>query len=515
MLTSRILTATLSAATILSGLATVQATASEAPPAQNRLTESIPWKDCGEQLQCARIRVPLDWDRPQGRTIGLALIRHLASNPEQRIGSMFINPGGPGQSGVELIKGTGSDLDAWGDGRFDVVSWDPRGTNASTPVRCFRSEASADKFWKGATIPTTKAQSRSFSRKSAALARRCGEVSGWLLPHISTADTARDLDHLRGLVGDNKLTYVGLSYGTMLGQTYANMYPRRVRAMLLDGVVDAVQYSRSAEARAVNTVGGSDAVFDQFLRLCRRAGPQECALAGGERTPSERFDRLLKRVRRSPIPAPDADPPGGLNLGDLLLSQFQPLRTPPDWPANAESLDAALAGNGSALEAGARPFLTPQGWAGATTSTAISCADAPARRALDAWPQVIGRLDRISRMQGRVNGWWLWAPCAAWPVRGQDSYRGPWNASTPNPILLIGTRYDPNTAYQNAVSAEGYLGNAVLLTHNGYGHLSYQDPSICVDRARVDYLVNLTTPGRGAVCQSDQRPFQPSLKPVG
>ncbi|MCU0299163.1 MAG: alpha/beta hydrolase [Candidatus Nanopelagicales bacterium] len=515
MFIRRIPTTALAAAVIVSGLAAVQATASEPPPGQDLLTSSIPWKDCGEQLQCARIRVPLDWDRPQGRTIGLAVIRHLASNPERRIGSMFINPGGPGQSGVELVKGAGSDLDTWGDGRFDVVSWDPRGTNASTPVRCFRSEASEAKFWKGATIPTTKAQSKSFSRKSAALARRCGKISGWLLPHISTADTARDLDHLRALVGDRGLTYVGLSYGTLLGQTYANMYPRRVRAMLLDGVVEAVQYSRSAEARAANSVSGSDAVFNQFLRLCQRAGPQECALAGGKRTPSEKFERLLKRVRNSPIPAPDVDPPGALNLGDLLLSQFQPLRVPAEWPANAASLDAALTGNASTLEAGAQPFLTPQGWAGATTSAAISCADAPARRELDAWPQVIGRLDRISRMQGRVNGWWLWAPCAAWPVRGQDSYRGPWNASTPNPILLIGTRFDPNTAYQNAVSAERYLGNAVLLTHNGYGHISYQDPSACVDRARVDYLVDLKTPRRGAVCQSDLRPFQPSPGPVG
>jgi pimeloyl-ACP methyl ester carboxylesterase len=120
---------------------------------------------------------------------------------------------------------------------------------------------------------------------------------------------------------------------------------------------------------------------------------------------------------------------------------------------------------------------------------------------------VIGRFNRISRMQGRVQGWWLWAPCAAWPVRGQDAYRGTWNASTPNPILLIGTRHDPNTPYRNAVRAQRLLGNAVLLTHNGYGHLSYQDPSACVELARVEYLVNVKTPPNGTVCKPDKRPF--------
>ncbi len=354
------------------------------------------------------------------------------------------------------------------------------------------------RFWKGASIPTTGSASKAFQRKSAALARRCGKVSGWLLPHISTADTARDLDYLRRLVGDRTLTYVGLSYGTYLGQTYANMYPGRVRAMLLDGVVDPVAYSRNAEARAANSVSSTDAVFDKFLELCRRAGPGECALAGHSRTPAQRVQRLFERVRRAP---------GTLTEGDLLLSQFQPLRNPAAWPGNAASLDAALGGDAAALIAEASGYLTPAGWNGATTSAAIQCADAPARKPLRDWPQVIGRLDGISRMQGKVNGWWLWAPCAAWPVRGQDSYRGPWTASTPNPILLIGTRHDPNTAYLNAVRAQRRLGNAVLLTHDGYGHISYQDPSACVDRARTAYLVDLAMPTNGTVCKPDQKPF--------
>ena len=470
----------------------------------------IAWGACdppGEQLECATVRVPLDWDDPDGPMIGLSVIRHLASRPEQRIGSMFVNPGGPGESGVGLIRGDPEGLDAWGDGRFDVVSWDPRGTHASAPVRCFRSDQAEQAFWEGTSIPTTEPASERYRRKTEILARRCGEVSGRLLPHISTADTARDLDHLRSLVGDPELTYVGLSYGTFLGQTYANMFPDRVRAMVLDGIVDAVRYSKGAEARVARNVFASDAVFDEFLSLCEAAGRERCALAGRSRPAVERVGGLFARLRRAPIPAPAASPPGELDYGDLLVSQFAPVRNPALWPQDAEDLDAALGGDGSALEAAARTSLTPAGFSGATTSAAISCADAPAHRGSRAWPRVIRRLNRTSRLQGRVQGWWLWAPCASWPVRGEDSYRGPWSAATSNPILLIGTRHDPSTAYANARRAERRLGNAVLLTHDGYGHISIQDSSDCVEEARVAYLVELIAPPAGTVCEANRKPF--------
>ena len=487
-------------------------------PRANGVGAPIPWGECnppGEDLQCARIRVPLDWDRPNGRTIALAVIRHLASKPEQRIGTLFINPGGPGDTGIGLVSGDPDGVDALGGGRFDVVSWDPRGTNASTRVRCFENRQSEARFWAGVSIPTTNAASMRYRRKSAALARRCGEVSGRLLPHISTADTARDMDHLRELVGEEKLTYVGFSYGTMLGQTYANMFPDRVRAMLIDGVVDPVSYSKSSEAYIAGGVASADVVFDQLLSLCEGAGPERCALAGGRHTAAERFQRLVERLKRAPIPAPGAKPPLSsrekLSYADLLLSQFNPLRGPDLWPQDARDIAAALGGDGSALETEAAGFTTPAGFAGYTTSAAISCADAPARKGSRDWPRVIKRFTRISRLYGPVLGWGLWAPCASWPVRGEDNYRGPWNASTPNPILVIGTTGDPATAYANSVRSAQLLGNAVLLTHEGYGHVSFRNPSACIERAYVDYLTELITPPPGTVCQSDQQPFDPGF----
>jgi pimeloyl-ACP methyl ester carboxylesterase len=484
----------------------------------NAVGAPIAWGACDPPVrgvECAGVRVPLDWDRPRGRTVRLALVRHLASEPSERIGTLFINPGGPGDTGVGLVSGDPEGVDAIGGGRFDVVSWDPRGTHASTRVRCFGSRRREQRFWAGASVPTTRAEARRTVRRAAALARRCGKVGGWLLPHISTADTARDLDHLRQLLGEDKLTYVGLSYGTYLGQTYANMFPDRVRAMLLDGVVDAVRYSKSAEEREALFAGAADEVFGRFLSLCAAAGPERCALAGGERSPAEKWQQLLARVKRGPIPAPGANGTSlarsELSYGDLLLSQFQPLRAPSVWPQNAADLAAALGGDGSALENPASGFTAPEGWGGASTSAAIQCADAPARKGPRAWPRVFKRLKRAGRLQGPLHFAWEWAPCASWPVRAQDNYRGPWNAKTPNPILLINQRYDPNSGYGNAVAAERYLGNAVLLTHQGYGHLFFQNPSECVDKAMADYLTELTTPPKGTVCQSEHQPFDPDL----
>jgi pimeloyl-ACP methyl ester carboxylesterase len=289
-------------------------------------------------------------------------------------------------------------------------------------VQCFRDQRSESRFWAGASIPTTNAASKRFERKIADLARRRGEVSGWLLPHISTADTVRDLDHLRVLMGEERLTYIGLSYGTLIGQTYANMFPERVRAIMLNGLIDATKDTRGAEARSASDASSADPVFAQFLSLCDGAGPERCALAGGRHTATERFRRLVARTKRAPIPAPGVRPPLSspqeLSYGDLLLSQFEPLRAPRRWPANAADLDAALRGDGSALESGASGMTSPAGWAGVTTSAAISCADAPAHRELRAWPSVIKRFERPgdSRAACRAGGGGLPAPpgrCAA------------------------------------------------------------------------------------------------------
>jgi pimeloyl-ACP methyl ester carboxylesterase len=469
----------------------------------------IAWKSCGNQLQCAKVSVPLNWHRPDGTHIQLAVIRRLAPDQKHLIGSMFVNPGGPGESGVDFVRSAGSDLLGWGGGRFNVVSWDPRGTNGSNPVRCFTSQASEDQFWRGVQIPVTPAQSRAYVPKAIELARRCGQVSGQLLDNISTEDNARDLNYLRQLVGDRTLTYVGLSYGAFIGEIYANLFPIQVRAIILNAVVNPIPWANSAEPRTAYQVGSADAVFAQFVKLCQAAGPARCALARhAPQTAAQRVAGLFQRARHAPIPAPHANPPGVLTYSDLLLATFEPLRSPGTWPQYAQEVDAAASGDASALEMAARQMRSPDGLTLATTSAAIQCADGPASEPVSAWPKVMGSITRAGRLWGPFLGWAQWAPCAAnWPGHATERYTGPWNAKTKTPVLLINNIYDPATGYAGAQSTERLLGNATLLTVNSYGH-PVELPSPCTDNWRVRYLVNLVTPPRGTVCGA-QPPFPP------
>jgi pimeloyl-ACP methyl ester carboxylesterase/flavin reductase (DIM6/NTAB) family NADH-FMN oxidoreductase RutF len=375
----------------------------------------VTWAACGPQLECASVPVPLDWARPNGPRIALAVARHLASRPEQRIGSLFVDPGGPGDSGVAMVAERGEALDAMTGGRGDVVGWDIRGgAGASAPVSCFADAGERANFWDGLPVPTTRAEQRRYLAKTIELAQRCGTRNG-VLAHISTADTARDLDHLRQVVGDRQLSYFGESYGTLIGQTYANLFPRRVRAMALDGVVDPVPVVAGTEAVLARSLADTDRVFRRFLALCEAAGPDRCALAGHGPV-AARVYRLLDRLRQGPLPAPSATPPGELTYGEALTAlKFEGLPKPAQWPLAAVVLEAAIQGDGSAIEdiaAGAtsdqaRMLLQEQG-------TALICADSPAHHPASAWPRVVDRLEAVSRVGGPVLGW-INASCASWP----------------------------------------------------------------------------------------------------
>jgi pimeloyl-ACP methyl ester carboxylesterase len=439
-----------------------------------------------------------------GRQIELAVIRRRASNERERIGSLFFNWGGPGVAGVPKVRAMAPQLDAIGEGRFDVVSWDPRGTGESAPVECFSNEQRRTAFWGVEwSVPTTSAQSSNYMRKAEGFARRCASRSGELLAHVSTADTVRDLDYLRQLAGDARLNYRGLSYGTFVGQTYAGMFPRRVRAMVLDGVLDPVAFTSGTAGSIARSVADADLVFEKFQSLCQSAGSR-CTLAG--RGPvAPRVRGLLARLRRAPI--------GSLTYGDALIVLWVRLGTPAEWPGLAVELDKADHGDGSALETTAREV---KGFvlSALDSAVALQCADKPfpPNPAPQAWPGAIAGLSDASFISGPVNGWLLWAPCASWTARSADRYTGPWNAHTKEPILVIGTRFDPNTAYAGAVAAVARLGNAVLLTHDGYGHTSDADPSACVDHAIATYLVDLVVPPKGTVCRSNLLPFDPQFR---
>jgi pimeloyl-ACP methyl ester carboxylesterase len=466
-------------------------------------SQRVAWNSCYEsakKLECARVAVPLNWQRPDAGEIELAVIRHRASRPRERIGSLFFNWGGPGVAGVPKVRDMAAELDAMGRGRFDVVSWDPRGTGGSDHIVCFNTAQSRKNFWgRDWSIPTTTAESIRYLPKTVEFVKRCTLLSGELLAHISTADTVRDLDYLRQLVGDSQLNYRGVSYGTFIGQTYANMFPRRIRTMVLDGVVDPIGFTNGTAENIAKSIAEADLVFDKFQSLCQSAGRPRCDLAGNGPV-APRVRRLLARLRHAPI--------GKLTYGDALIVLWLGLGAPKQWPELATDLDKAARGDGSALESSARDvkaFLQPA----LDSAVGLQCADKPfpPRPGPEEWPKTIGELSDVSLISGPVNGWLLWAPCASWLVRSTDRYTGPWNAFTKNRILVIGTQFDPNTAYENAVRAASRLGNAVLLTHDGYGHTSDADPSTCVERAISTYFVSRVTPPKGTRCPSNRRPF--------
>jgi hypothetical protein len=280
--------------------------------------------------------------------------------------------------------------------------------------------------------------------------------------------------------------------------------------MVLDGLVDPRIVVRGAVPRFADTVSGLDRGLRRFESLCQTAGPMRCALAG-RGSVAQRVNRLLTRLRRAPIPAPAAKPAGRLRYGEVLLVLFATLTNPASWPQLADDLDRAARGDGSALATQARAALTALRAAASDSQTAITCADSPARQGPGAWRRVIAHLTRVSRIGGPIVGWSNWAPCAAWTAGADDRYTGPWNRTTQNPILVIGSTFDPATPYVNARRVANLLGNAILLTHRGYGHTSEADPSHCVAAATSAYLVRLITPTMGAVCASDRQPFDPKF----
>jgi pimeloyl-ACP methyl ester carboxylesterase len=473
----------------------------------------VTWHNCGKNLECAQVRVPLDWNRSWGATISLSVARHLASKPNQRIGSLFVNFGGPGVAAVPIVKASGEGLDGLlGEGRFDIVGWDPRGTGESTDVSCFQNDKKMEQFWgEEWTLPTTPLSSWLYVPKTIEFARRCTEMSGSLLAHISTADTVRDLDYLRQVVGDPQLNYRGLSYGAFLGQTYANMFPDLVRTMILDANIDPVPFTTSVKAAMSTSGSDTDLVFEQFLSLCQQAGSVDCKLAGnGEVT--TRMKELLARLRQGPIPAPRAPAPHELRYGDVQIELWATLGTPAKWRQLADDLNQAADGDGSNLAITFREGRSAIQKV-LISATALQCADKPLlpRGSVLDWPRVMQHLTETNFL-GTVEGWWLWAPCASWRVPSAERYTGPWNATTANPILVIGNRYDPRTRYANSVLASQRLGNAALLTLDGYGHTSDADPSDCIDQAVTKYLITTVAPPTGTVCQPNHAPFDPDFE---
>jgi pimeloyl-ACP methyl ester carboxylesterase len=485
----------------------------------------IDWADCPvgpANAQCATVQVPVDYDQPRGAKTRLALARIPASDPANKIGTLFLNPGGPGGSGVSLITGGfGNFLDRTLLGRFDIVGFDPRGVGDSTPIQCWEDDAARNAYFTGVlAFPYERSQQAAYFQQRAGIAGLCFGRSANLpiLRNMNTADVVRDLDLLREAVGDKKLTYLGYSYGSHIGNTYANLFPHKVRALVIDGVLDPRLWTAGFQIQADRDA--SFQVLEQFFAQCDAAGAA-CGLSGPSGSKA-RFDALLNFVRTTPILLGDGA--GGVfeYSYDLFVADSASVMYSPEiWPNYAFFLgllnDAVIGGDraaaGRALSARAAMVAAVERASPkrATYDNGLEayygnhCADAQ-------YPSILplfSALDRYARAGSFQGPFWLWnnAACARWPVN-DDRYVGPWVTRTASPVLVVGNYYDPATDYDGAVSSNRLLLNSRLLSYAGWGHTAaYSGRSECVDDYVSLYLLDGSLPPRGTVCPAAPNPF--------
>jgi pimeloyl-ACP methyl ester carboxylesterase len=491
----------------LASLSAILLTSSRAPAAVP--VAKLSWQACPKEkgFQCATVRVPLDYSHPRGQTIHLAVIRHRATDPAHRIGTLFFNPGGPGGSGVAALPGFVSLLPAAVRARFDIASWDPRGVGVSTAVECFASARDANRFLDGmvlgSSFPVGSAEVAGWIRRYRAFGRHCEARSGGLLRHVSTADTARDLDVLRRAVGDRMLTYYGFSYGTFLGATYANMFPDHVRAMVLDSNLDPRAYVRpqikanggrflTTELRERSDQSAAR-TLNAFLDLCG-ADTADCAFSAGSPAATRaKYAALLQRLQR---PARSAK----VTYAETVSTTGTYLGTKAAWPSLAKLLQKLWMTGNATL-----PMVPPNQLAGLF---AILCSESPNPSAA-AFRSLVRFAFRRSGPLG-LSKLWQTLACASWPTTAADLYAGPWDRRTANPVLVINNTIDPNTPYRGAVAMARELARARLLTVDGYGHGVLGNQSACAIRYISRYLIEKALPPKGAVCQQDQQPFSGS-----
>ncbi|MGI8486607.1 MAG: alpha/beta hydrolase [Thermomicrobiales bacterium] len=485
-------------------------------------TTELPTKACGE------LEVPLDYDEPVGATISIVVTRVPATDQSARIGSLFLNPGGPGVPGILVFPQQYATLPKKLREQFDIVGFDPRGVGDSAPVRCFTSIADLTAFnsqnmaeWMAPANATDAAAALAAYKN---LAKRCGELNADILPHLSTANVATDLDWLRQAVGDKQLNYLGTSYGTYLGETYANLFPDRIRAMVIDGTINPPSYT-SFDHGDGDIVGpdttsflrilgpeASTAALNEFLSQCAAAGIDRCAFAAPTSAETQtKFDDLMTRLREEP--AVLTGPAGTLTVTSsfIITLVWSSLYTDPDWPILAEALQHLAVGDTTGF------FMTIQGAIGTPLPTqyvnsnearlASNCVDTD--NPVD--PALYDEMAKSVRQRSPYFGE-LWLnlslPCAFWPAQDEDRYEGPWNAETSATILIVSRVFDPATPHGGAILAEKTLANARLLTIDGWGHGYYAaGTSTCANDAMAAYFISGELPPVGTVCMEDSPPF--------
>lgn len=478
-------------------------------------SQKLDWKNCpapsaaegggtapsplpgGTKWECATMAAPLDYAKPKGDTIDLALIRAKTSDPDKRIGSLVFNFGGPGGSGVTGLPSFGKDYEKLRT-RYDLVSFDPRGVGRSDAVEC-KDDKQLDAYYAKDMTPDDAAEEKAYVDGLKWYAGGCEQKSGKALPHVGTVNAARDMELMRQVLGDDKLNYFGISYGTELGGVYAHLYPKSVGRAVFDAVVDPTE---SSEQGSLGQAKGFQLALTNFAKDCVGRG-EACKLPGSTPKEIENFVvELLDRLDKKPI----------AGLGDRKLTETQAtngiaqtLYSKEYWPLLEQGLDEADGGSGALLlvlsdamngrnEKGQYSNIQ-------AANAAVNCVDSKERFTLVQTKAKLPEFREVSPVFGDFLGWGLLG-CSEWPVPGEADKP---DVSAPGaaPILIIGNTGDPATPYEGAQAMAKALGKGVgvELTYEGQGHGAYNGGSTCVQNAVNGYLLDGDVPKAGTVCK--------------
>jgi len=458
-------------------------------------SQTVSWKPCGE-LQCATIQVPLDWSEPNGATIGIAVNRRLANDQGNRVGSLLINPGGPGGSGKELLQYFEPTAGKKLLDRYDIIGFDPRGVGDSAPIDCGDGKALDAYYVQDFVILEQKDLDEATARNDA-FAKACRATSGRIMQNADTVSSARDMDVIRAVLGDDHLNYLGFSYGTQLGATYAEIYPDKVGRLVLDGAVDI---SLSSEDQSITQAAGFENALKNFIVWCHQQ--DSCPLTGDVEQSRQQIADIAINARDETYPSDGGTPVAG-NL--MVYGMVVTLYDQTSW----EYLELALK---EVIERDtARTFyelgnfyLDRNGktgeWLGNSTEafTAIACLDS----SQEDW--TIAKQRDFARKIDAVAptfGWWFAGSigCEGWPYHADEMVNTIDKAKSAAPMLVVGTTNDPATPYKWAQSLAEQLG-ATLLTFDGEGHTAYGRSNQCITDAVDGFLVDGVMPPSGVTC---------------
>jgi pimeloyl-ACP methyl ester carboxylesterase len=530
---------------VASAPATGTASAVRAPAARTSAVEAnrvdrvkaptISWYKCYSWAQCATVKVPLDYDRPKGPTTKLALLRVKAKNQKAKIGSLFVNPGGPGGSATMMALLSPLFLSDSLLDRFDVVGMDPRGIGFSTNVKCFSSTRKQTAAMAGfePLFPYGKKEEAAYIKSVRSLGKACSTTGRTLAGAMSTAEVARDMDVMRRAVGDKKLTYLGFSYGSALGQYYANMFPDRFRALAVDGVINPVNWVGTSKNQStiqddrMHSADGAYKALKELLKRCKTAGTEYCEFAA-DGDPATKFATIANKLKSDPIVLPDLLGLGTLRItyadfiGEILSALYTPFAgelvdliatnmwTLLEDPATIPAPDLAAAKTAMAKQfsqtrsAPGRDFPYVNA---ADAYSGVMCTDGRHPKDASVWPAAAAKADIRAPYFGRA---WAWASaqCArnTWTVRDEDAYPGPFTKRTATTVLIVGSTWDPATNYNEAVTSAKLLPNSRLLTSSNWGHTAYGTGE-CATGVIDKYLLRGTLPAKGTVCAGEDQPF--------